>query len=317
MRNKSLPFTLIAAATLAGCGAVSIYGVPIGTPARTQLTNASKYFGTEVRDERSLAEYISLIKSVEGRVVNDDYGTYYHRVVGGYVAQFYISKSLEDSFRNSFSKSQAFMYPLYRPYSITGLPVGQCGSQWKYDVASSKKWISKLGNSKINVLPIQNTDQFASLNQQYLSSLLAGKVMPEGEQTLKFKSAIGAATLFITDGTNESFLSGATASKTEDGREVRSCSSSNVYTHPTGFKLAFFDTGAVTQAKSQHAHGVVSANSSVHNWSGEFANGRRAYIDFPKVEKIRMDLEDTAYSFCNEAIDALKLTRRVESNTLK
>lgn len=307
----------LGALALAGCGGVSVNGVPI-LPAITntpqyQHQPSSKYQGLDVRDDPSLNRYLELIKSVNRTVVEDEYGIFYSEVRGMQVAQFHIAKEFEGHFRRSVATGTALLYPFYLPRLSQGVPRGGCGHEWTYDRARTERWRSFLAALDFRVRPLEATGELVRLEQDVLKAHLAGTTVPDDEQRKRFAAATGPATIFVSDGTQQEYRSAVLETKQIDGRMIsRSCPG---YTLPTSIKLGFFSDEIAKTTQVATAQGAISAYCSVFNY--DVIRNSRQFVEFPVVEAKRAELDRRALAFCEEAVKAVKLSRKMESQRLR
>lgn len=308
---------VMSALALSGCGGLSVNGVPI-LPAITNTPQykfqpSSKYQGLDVRDDATLTRYLELIKSVNRTVVEDEYGIFYSEVRGMQVAQFHIAKEFEGHFRQSVAKGTVFVYPFYLIKLPPGVQPGGCGNEWIYDRVRTERWRSFFTSLDFRVRPLNATDELDRLEQDVLKAHLAGSTVPEEEQRKRFAAATGPSTLFMSDGTQHEYRNAVFETKRIDGRVMsRSCPG---YSLPTSIKLGFFADQIARTAREGSAEGAISAYCSVINF--DVIRNSRQFVEFPVVEAKRAELDRRALSFCEDAVKAVKLSRKMESQRLR
>lgn len=308
---------LIGALTLAGCGGVSVNGVQV-LPAITSAPQfkfqpSSKYQGLDVRDDASLTRHLELIKSVNRKVVEDEFGIFYSEVRGMQVAQFHIAKEFEGHFRQSVATGMALVYPFYLIKLPSGVQPGGCGNEWIYDRTRTERWRSFLASLDFRVRPLEATDELARLEQDVLKAHLIGTTVPEEEQRKRFAAITGTSTLFITDGTQHEYRNAVLETKRIDGRVMsRSCPG---YSLPSSINLGFFADQIARTSRVATSQGAISAYCSVINF--DVLRNSRQFVEFQVIEAKRAELDRRAFSFCEEAVKAVKLSRKMESQRLR
>ena len=316
---KSLRIMILAGAavgtlSLAGCGTIAVMGVPIiTTTTQIQFQPSSKYQGLDVRDQSSLNRHLDLIRSVNRTVVEDEYGIFYSEVRGMQVAQFHIAKGFESHFRRSVATGTVLVYPFYRNKLLPDLQPGACELEWYYDRARTERWRNFLALLDFRVRPLDATDEVDRLEHETAQAYLGGTTVPEDQHRKRFASATGPATIFVSDESNQSYRRAVVETKRIDGRvSSRSCPG---YTLPSKISLGFFSDEVVKTTQVTNAQGSISAYCSVVNYDAIFNSNY--LVEFPIVEAKRIELDRRAQEFCEEAVKAVKLSRKMESQRLR
>jgi len=311
-------FALLFSTTmLASCGNVTILGMTPSLISPQKVVDVSRYDDiriVNISDSAMISEYMELIKSTEGKIVEDEHGVYFHRIFGSRIASFSISKNLGDIFRLKLIKSKLFMAPMYRTTFRNDLPEGKCGYRINYDQGNTKKWINNLNGSRLDMIPIGYSDQSAKVDRRMVDGIISGEnTITHDQYKAEQLKATGGGDIFVTDSSSEEALRTVLKNKRADWTEVWDCSSSNAYTSAARFRLIFLDKAVIDAAAGTSAHGVISAKCAVTDWSTLRRNAGGQYVNFPTVEKQRLELESIAFDFCKEAIEKMKISGKLKS----